>query len=74
MDTFFPQNNWEPFVYQRLNHLIQHYQQAGGTPLADQAYVVFDFDNTSAIADVEDNLMIYMLKQLLYKLTPEQFL
>lgn len=73
MDTFFPQNNWEPFVYQRLNHLIQHYQQAGGTPLADQAYVVFDFDNTSAIADVEDNLMIYMLKQLLYKLTPEQF-
>ncbi len=74
MTTYFPQNNWEPFVYQRLNELIDTYQQPHGTPHNQQAYVVFDFDNTSAISDVEDNLMIYMLKHLLYKLSPQDFL
>lgn len=74
MTTYFPQNNWEPFVHQRLNELIDTFQQPHGTPLDQQAYVVFDFDNTSAISDVEDNLMIYMLKHLLYKLTPQEFL
>lgn len=74
MTTYFPQNNWEPFVYQRLNELIDTYQKPQGTPLDQQAYVVFDFDNTSAISDVEDNLMIYMLEHLLYKLSPQDFL
>lgn len=74
MSTYFPQNNWEPFVYQRLNGLIDTFQQAQGTPLKQQAYVVFDFDNTSAISDVEDNLMMFMLNHLLYKLSPDEFL
>lgn len=74
MTPYFPQNNWEPFVYQRLNHLIDTFRQAQGSPLNQQAYVVFDFDNTSAISDVEDNLMIYMLNYLLYKLSPQDFL
>lgn len=74
MSTYFTQNNWEPFVYQRLNELIDRYQKPQGTSLAQQAYVVFDFDNTSAISDVEDNLMMYMLNHLLYKMSPDEFL
>ena len=66
MDRYFPQNNWDDFVYQRLNELIDKYQ---GDP---NAYAVFDFDNTSCFMDVEDNLMIYLVEHLCYKLTPNE--
>lgn len=65
--TYFKQNNWEPFAYQRLNQLIHQYKND------PDAYVVFDFDNTSIIMDIEDNYMIYALDNLLYHLTPEDF-
>ncbi|AMB99055.1 hypothetical protein AWM75_03135 [Aerococcus urinaehominis] len=73
MKTYFPQENWEDFAYQRLNQLITDYQQDPQAPLAEQNYVVFDFDNTSAINDIEDHLMMYMLDHLSYKLTPAEF-
>ncbi|PMB84569.1 hypothetical protein CJ206_03525 [Dolosicoccus paucivorans] len=67
MDQYFPQNNWDNFVYQRLNELIDKYQND------PNAYAVFDFDNTSCFMDVEDNLMIYLVEHLCYKLTPSEF-
>lgn len=73
MAHYFEKNQWEPFAYQRLNELIEAHQSDSQVKLEDKAYVVFDFDNTSIIGDVEDNLMIYMLDNLLYKLNPEQF-
>lgn len=67
-------NNWEPFVYQRLTELIEQFQQPAQTSVDKRAYVVFDFDNTSAIGDVEDNLMMYFLEHLAYRLEPETLL
>lgn len=64
--------NWEPFVYQRLNDIIEQFRQTEQTPKSQRAYVVFDFDNTSAIGDVEDNLMMYFLDHLVYRLSPDE--
>lgn len=36
------------------------------------AYVVFDFDNTSSIFDVEEQLAIYQLETMCFALDPEQ--
>lgn len=73
MSIYFPKNNWEPFAFERLNKIIHEHKKTGSTPRREQDFVVFDFDNTSAILDIEDNLMMYMLDNLLYKLTPGQF-
>ncbi|MGX7107777.1 haloacid dehalogenase-like hydrolase [Hutsoniella sourekii] len=59
---------WEQYVYQRLDQLIADHQGEVN------AYVVFDFDNTSIIHDIEDHLMVFMLDQVAYKLTPQELL
>lgn len=58
------ERNWESFVFKRLNEVIHKHKNN------PNAYAVFDFDNTSIIMDIEDNLMIYLLENLQYKLTP----
>lgn len=73
MSKYFAQNNWEPFVYQRLNQLIDQFKSDENVAFEEKSYVVFDFDNTSVIGDIEDNLMVYMLDHLLYKMTPDEF-
>jgi hypothetical protein len=39
----------------------------------NNAYAVFDWDNTSIIGDVQENLFVYQLLNLHFKLTPEEF-
>ena len=34
-------------------------------------YVVFDFDNTSVIFDVEEALLIYQIENLAFKIDPD---
>lgn len=65
--TFFPQNNWEPFLYHHLNQRIADAQHQ------DTSYTVFDFDNTTVLMDIEDNLMVYTLETLAYVLDPAGF-
>lgn len=65
--------NWEPAVYRRLNYLLTQYKSPKSTPNAKKQYVVFDFDNTSVINDIEDHTMFYMMQRLLYKLSPKDF-
>jgi len=66
--------NWAPHTHQALNAVIAaHGNQSSSFDPADPPYVVFDFDNTSAIMDIEDTLMLYMLLHLDYRLTPDQF-
>lgn len=66
--------NWAPRTYQALCDVIAAYGNESSSYNPDKPpYVVFDFDNTSAIMDIEDLLMLYMLLHLNYKLTPEQF-
>lgn len=74
MTNYFPQNNWESFVYKRLNQIIDQYKSDKESSTASRHYVVFDFDNTSVIGDVEDNNMMYMAEHLLYKISPQRFL
>ncbi|MGO1931133.1 MAG: hypothetical protein ACTH1A_03130 [Ruoffia tabacinasalis] len=73
MTYYFQEHQWEPYVYNRLNQLIDQFKTSESSSFQAKPYVVFDFDNTSIIGDVEDNLMIYMLDHLLYKMTPEEF-
>ena len=66
--------NWAPHTHQALNAVIAAYgNQNSSFDPADPPYVVFDFDNTSAIMDIEDTLMLYMLLHLDYCVTPDQF-
>ncbi|MGX7434126.1 haloacid dehalogenase-like hydrolase [Aerococcus sanguinicola] len=66
MPIDFPQGNLEASLHQRLCDLISNYQASGH-------YAVFDFDNTSVFNDIEDSLMIAMLDQFTYLLTPDDF-
>lgn len=65
MTYYFQEHQWEPYVYNRLNQLIDQFKTSESSNFKTKPYVVFDFDNTSIIGDVEDNLMIYMLDHLL---------
>ncbi|MBG9988881.1 haloacid dehalogenase-like hydrolase [Aerococcaceae bacterium DSM 111176] len=67
IQTYFQQNNWEPFAYRRLNQVIDKNKNN------PESFVVFDFDNTSVIMDIEDNYMIYAIDNLLYHLNAEDF-
>lgn len=64
MRTYFDKGKWELFAYEKLNQVIEQFKGN------KNSYVIFDFDNTSAIHDIEDHLMVYMLDNFLYKITP----
>ncbi len=57
---------WNPYVEQAINDFIATY---GGT---ENAYVVFDFDNTTSIFDVEEQLAVYQLQVMAFAFTPEE--
>lgn len=57
---------WNPYVEQAILDLCETY---GGT---ENAYVVFDFDNTTSIFDVEEQLAIYQLQVMAFAFTPEE--
>ncbi len=57
--------NWAPATRARLQAVIDENAGKG-------RYVVFDFDNTSVIYDVEEALLVYQIENLRFKITPEQ--
>lgn len=64
--------NWEPFALHRINNVIETYGTLEPLPLHDQAYAVFDFDNTSSFFDIEDHLAIYLIEEFQLKLSPKE--
>ena len=60
------EEGWNPYVEQAINDFIATY---GGT---ENAYVVFDFDNTTSIFDVEEQLAVYQLQVMAFAFTPEE--
>ena len=58
--------DWDPFVAQAINDFVDTY---GNT---ENAYVVFDFDNTCSIFDVEEQLAVYQLQVMAFAFTPEE--
>lgn len=59
--------DWEQGVKGALNDLINNY---GGKE--NNNYVVFDFDNTCSIFDVEEQLAIYQLETMAFEIKPEE--
>lgn len=61
------QGKWDADTYNAVSALIE--ENAG----ADNAYAVFDWDNTCIFQDTTDNIMNYQINNLKFKQTPEQF-
>lgn len=59
--------DWAPDVKANVNEFLSLYRN---TP---NGYVVFDFDNTSSIFDVSEQLMVYQLETMSFALTPDNF-
>lgn len=57
--------NWAPATRTRIQSVITANANKG-------RYVVFDFDNTSVINDVEEALAIYQLENLRFKIKPTE--
>ena len=55
--------NWAPATRARIQAVIDENAGKG-------RYVVFDFDNTSVIFDVEEALLIYQIENLAFKIDP----
>ena len=53
--------NWAPATRERIQSVIDANADSG-------RYVVFDFDNTSAIFDVEEALLAYQIENLQFKI------
>ncbi len=62
---------WSPYVKRQLNRFLALYGHCGRL-YRDGQYAVFDFDNTTAVFDVEHQLCIYQLMTMAFAMTPEQ--
>jgi hypothetical protein len=58
---------WAPKTHDAIKKLIQ--ENAG----KKEAYAVFDWDNTCIYPDTEENLFIYQIENLAFKMTPDEF-
>ncbi|MBR3952382.1 MAG: HAD family hydrolase [Oscillospiraceae bacterium] len=58
--------DWSEEVKKAINDFVDTY---GNT---ENAYVVFDFDNTTSIFDVEEQLAVYQLQVMAFAFTPEE--
>ena len=56
--------DWDPFVRDSLNAMIKANANSG-------KYVVFDFDNTCSIFDVEEQLALHQLRTMSFVIKPE---
>ena len=60
------EGRWNPKNREVLEKLIEKYRNTN-------SYAVFDWDNTSIQGDTQQNLFIYQIENLKYKLNPEKF-
>lgn len=65
-------NDWDPFVKQAVNDFMDAYGKTSASYAKGGSYVVFDFDNTCSIFDVEEQLAIYQLQTMTFAITPEK--
>ena len=59
-------SDWAADVKTAINDFFDTYSSTSG------AYVVFDFDNTSSIFDVEEQLMVYQLQIMGFAMSPDE--
>ena len=58
--------DWSEEVKKAINDFVDTYA------FTENAYVVFDFDNTTSIFDVEEQLAVYQLQVMAFAFTPEE--
>ncbi|MGL6064615.1 MAG: hypothetical protein ACRC0S_05985 [Fusobacteriaceae bacterium] len=63
---------WNKTIYEKIKELIIEYRIDGENK--EKSYVVFDWDNTSIVNDIEEALFIYMLENIEFRIEPELFL
>lgn len=61
--------DWSDDVKTAVNDLLDNYGVDSDTYVED-TYAVFDFDNTSTIFDIEDQLAIYQLQTMAFEIEP----
>lgn len=65
--------NWDPTVKTAVNSFLATYGNQSPTYNAkERPYAVFDFDNTTSILDMEEQLMIWQLDHLAFAIAPDQ--
>ena len=57
--------SWAPATRARIQAVIDENANKG-------RYVVFDFDNTSVIFDIQEALLVYQIENLIFKIKPEE--
>ena len=65
-------DDWADDVKAAVNDFMDMYGKASENYAEGESYVVFDFDNTCSIFDVEEQLAIHQLKTMTFAITPEQ--
>ena len=66
---YLKREDWDDFVKKSLNDLMNMY---GKTKTGENNYVVFDFDNTCSIFDIEEQLAIYQLSKMAFNIKKEE--
>ncbi len=64
--------DWAEDVKKAVNDFVDTYGMASENYAEGESYVVFDFDNTTSIFDVEEQLAIYQLQVMAFAFTPEE--
>ncbi len=64
-------NDWADDVKAAVNDMLSNCG-VDSEDYKEDTYAVFDFDNTSSIFDVEDQLCIYQLEVMAFEIKPEQ--
>ncbi|MBQ6877453.1 MAG: HAD family hydrolase [Oscillospiraceae bacterium] len=64
--------NWSEEVKKAINDFVDMYGMASENYAEGASYVVFDFDNTTSIFDVEEQLAVYQLQVMAFAFTPEE--
>ena len=66
--------DWNPAVRAALNELVRTAgKDAPGYDPSCRPYAVFDYDNTTVIGDIAQNLLIYQIEQRAFAIPPERF-
>jgi len=58
-------DDWEQGVKENLNSLLKKYKN-------QNEYAVFDFDNTTCIFDIEEQLIVYQLETMSFEFEPDE--
>ena len=58
-------DSWSPVVRNGINDMMKKYGKSSKA-YDDTTYVVFDFDNTCSIFDVEEQLAVYQLQHMAF--------